>query len=811
MYVNLIIDNGAGQPDKLFTYLSHENVKVGDRLVVPFGKGDKPTPALVYSIATEKPSFNCKKSLYLLDRKYSFSKSQLYLIYLLRLHYAATYRQAYRLILPSEQDLMMFKKYIIKKHDFLQFRCGDILSEKEVKKILSVRQLKDAIKKAYLEEIIDFDIRTSKPKLEYVRVLFADLDAALEGIKSNALKQIRILKYAFSHKEIEYRKLIQATSCNRKDVKNLCDKGLLELYSVDRAVDVNKYFTAEKSNEPLPALSEEQEKAYAVFRKHKEETLALSSRSSHLSSRAKSRELRPFRAIINGVTGSGKTRLYFEMAKDVLNQGKQVLFLLPEIALSPQILSAIYSSLSEDVAVIHTHVSDRDKASYYNDIQSGKIKVVLGVRSALFAPFKDLGMVIIDESHEKTYKSDQSPRYDTLHLAMELADNLPCDIVLGSATTSLDLLKKAMRKKYHILKLEHRIGNVKLPEIFLIDMKASEKMTSQISAILYEKLDETFQKGEQAMILHNRRGYSSYRECTACHHIEKCINCDLSMAVANRRGDLYCKYCDYRIPSYRICSSCGEAVADRMPAVKSVEEELKDLFPDKSFVAVDSDSTRVSAKYLETIEDFKAGKIDAILGTQVIAKGFDFDKVTMAAVINADQIFNSPDYSASETAFSLMYQLAGRAGRRSKQGKVYIQCIDTEHRSLKYLLANDFSAFLKEEDELRKTAIFPPYSKFISIRVVSEHDEKARNQARRINDLLRDFSLQNKLKLVVYGFREQFYLRIKNKFNYYVLLKNIGEDNKKIVNLLYNICVKNKYDVIDKGVSVSLDFNPYVL
>ncbi len=623
--------------------------------------------------------------------------------------------------------------------------------------------------------------------------MFDDLDSALEKLNKNASKQIRILKYVFSHKEIEYKKVLSACSCARKDIVNLSNKGFLSIESVDKSVDMARYFTTTVESKNLPKLSEEQEIAYEVFRDSKYD------------------KKENFRAIINGVTGSGKTRLYFEMAKDILKEGKQVLFLLPEIALTPQILSSIYSDLSSEIAVIHTHVSDRDKAAYYQDIKSGKVKVVVGVRSALFAPFNDLGMIIIDESHERTYKSDKNPRFDAINLAMNLSEYLPCDIVLGSATSTLDLFKKAEEKKYNILSLKNRIGNTPLPEIFLIDMKASERASSQISVSLYEKLAETFAKGEQAMILHNRRGYSLYRQCPECTHIEKCINCDLSMAVSNKNGDLYCKYCDYKIKSYSNCSSCGARVLDRMPAVKSVEEELKELFPDRIFVAVDSDSTRVSNKYLETISDFKNGKINAILGTQVIAKGFDFDKVSMAAVINADQIFNSPDYSASERAFALMYQLAGRAGRRKTKGRVYIQCTDTEHRALNYLLENDFQGFLVEEDKLRKMALFPPYSSFISIRVVSEDNLTAKNQANKIDEILKAFVIKNKLKINVYASREQFYLKIKNKYNYYVLIKNIGEDSHKIVNLLYNICVIDKYKIVNKDVSLSLDFNPYIL
>ncbi len=811
MYVNLIVDSAVKQPDKLFTYHYHkDDLEVGDRLVVPFGKGESPKPALVYSIFKGKPDFKCKEVISVLDKKYSFSKSQIYLIYLLRLHYAATYRASYRLILPSPQDLIIIKKYLLKKPDFMEFEIGHIFSEKEIQKLISKKELKELIKDGVFEELAEYELRTSKAKLEIVTALFDDLEDALSKVSKNAIKQIRILKYVNSHKEIEYKKVLSACSCTRSDIVKLCSKGLLELSAIDKTVDMTRYFNADEKPRKLPKLSEEQEKAYKVFVSSLPSDKTSSSRPS---SRGASGGILPisFRAIVNGVTGSGKTRLYFEMAKDVLNSGKQVLFLLPEIALTPQLLSSIYTDLSPDIAVIHTHVSDRDKASYYHDIKSGKVRVIVGVRSALFAPFQDLGMIVIDESHERTYKSDKNPRFDAINLAMELSEILPCDIVLGSATTSLDLFKKAKDKKYHILSLKNRIGNVPLPEIFLIDMKATEKVSSQVSQILYDKLSETFEKGEQAMILHNRRGYSLYRQCQECNYIEKCINCDLSMAVSNRSGDLYCKYCDYRIKNYSKCSECGEIVLDRMPAVKSVEEELKDLFPDKKFVAVDSDSTRSSYEYLKTISDFKDGKIDAILGTQVIAKGFDFDKVSMAAVINADQIFNSPDYSASERAFALMYQLAGRAGRRKTKGKVYIQCTNTEHRSLNYLLDNDFEGFIKEEDELRKLAVFPPYSSFISIRVVSENDYLARHQASRINEIIRGFVLQNKLKIHVYGFREQFYLKIKNKYNYYVLIKNVGEDDKKLVSLLYKICVIDKYKIVDKNVNLSIDFNPYVL
>lgn len=798
MYLDLIVDASSGQTDKLFTYEYREEaeIAIGDRVVVPFGKGEKPTPALVYAIREQAPDFKCKEVVGLLPKKYSFTKTQMYQIHLLRVYYAGTYRAAYRLILPSSQDLVIIKKYLIKKNDFLQTKLGDIFSERELTKLLSKKQRQEALRRGEIEELIEYDIKVSRERAEEVLPLFGSLEEALQKIRPNAIKQRRILKYLENVQAAEYRMLLSACACSRSDVIALAEKGLLELQSYEKEIDVGKYFNREKKKMGSSPLSDEQERCFKVFKEHKQ---------NHRNDRF------PFRSIVNGVTGSGKTRLYFEMAKEVLKEGKQVLFLLPEIALSLQVLSSIYANLTQDLAVIHTHVSEKDKAAYYQEIKSGRAKVILGVRSALFAPFHNLGMIVIDESHERTYQSDQSPRFDAIRIAMEMSERFCCDLVLGSATSTLELIVEAKKRNYYFLKMEKRIGGTALPEFFLIDMKSSERRSPQISAILYEKLKETFEKGEQAMILHNRRGYSSYRQCSHCMHIESCINCDIAMSVSNKRGDLYCKYCDYKKTGYEICSRCHQRVRDVQLAVKSLEEELRELFPESVFVSLDGDSTRASKTYLKTIADFEEGKIDAILGTQVIAKGFDFDKVSTAAIVNADQIFHSPDYSSAETAFNLMYQLAGRAGRRKKRGRVYIQCVDTEHRTLKHLLKNDFSGFLKEENELRRLSVFPPYAKFVNIKIVSEFDSLAKEQAERIAYLLQALRQKNRLSINVYDYKRHYHHRIRNRYIYTVLIKNIGEDEKKISRLLYQLCVADKYGILIKKVAISLDFDPRVL
>ncbi len=793
MYANLIVDNGAGQPDRLFTYLiegaEFDGVKPGNRLVVPFGRGSKPKDAIVWSLSDEKPDFKCKKAIAILSEEYSFTRTQLFLMAFLRSNYASTYRSAYRTIMPIGQELIVKKTYTVSKDGFLQFKYGSKLSERQVLKLIKKSEVKDLIKDGTLICEESYSIKHLRKKTLFVSSKFEDLSEVLDNLNPRAKKLQRILRYVDSHGRVEYSKLRSACSAQRADVNKLVESGFLEYSEVDKPMNIKKYYNDEPGSRPSEIeLSQDQKKSLSIF-------------DNALKNGV-------FRGVVNGVTGSGKTRLYIEMARRILSQGRQVLILVPEIALTAQLISRIGSALEEDVAVLHTHVSISDKVSAYFDIKKGKTNIVIGARSALFAPFNDLGLIVIDESHEKTYKSEQIPRYSAVRLAMDLSEKMDIHIALGSATTTVETFALAKSRGYLHLPLKSRIGGVSLPSISIIDMASTERAGGRISTILYEKLSEAFQNGEQAIILHNRRGHSAYRLCPECKHIEKCVNCDVSMSVSNKGGDLYCRYCDYKIRSYTSCSQCGNPVEDRMPAVKSVKEDLEDLFPDKKFVAIDSDTTRAGGEYLDILSDFESGDIDAIVGTQVIAKGLDFERVGIAAVIDADSIFHAPDYTASERAFALMYQLAGRAGRRKTQGRVYIQAIDTEHRVLKYLTENDYIGFLRLENNLRKAASFPPYSSFVSVRFVSETDILAKNQAEIAGDLIRNYAVSRNLRLKVFKATEQYYLRIKNKYNYYVLIKNEGENSQKLVKLLYNVFVANKYGILRKDVSVSLDFEP---
>lgn len=793
MYVDLIVDNGAGQPDQLFTYSifgeEFKDIKSGDRLVVPFGNSSKPIDAIVWSVHDNRPDFKIKNAIAPLSKKYSFTRTQLFLMYFLRSNYASTYRRAYKTIMPSGQELVVKREYTVLKDGFLQLKFGRKLGERELKKLASKKEILNYIKKGLISLSESYDIKYVRKKELLLSTTFDDLESALNSLNKRAVKLMGILKYVDSQGVVEYSKVKSACSIQKSDINKLIEKKLLAFSESDKAMSISKYYNKNEIEEKNKVkLSPDQEAAISRFDRIIKKGI--------------------FRAVINGVTGSGKTRLYIEMAKRILENKKQVLILVPEISLTAQLISRIRSALNQNVAVLHTHVTMADKASAYDEIRSGTANIIIGARSALFAPFQDLGLIIIDESHEKTYKSEQIPRYSALKLAMLLSKKMDIHIALGSATTTVETFYEAKKQGYTHILLKNRIGGVSLPKIQIIDMANTERAYGRVSTILYEKLKDAFDRGEQGILLHNRRGHSAYRLCPECKHIEKCLNCDVSMSVVNKEGDLYCRYCDYKIKSYTNCSECGAPVEDRMPAVKSVKDDLEVLFPEKVFVAVDSDTTGSNEEYLNILSKFSAGKINALVGTQVIAKGLDFDNVSIAAIIDADSIFHAPDYTATERAFALMYQLSGRAGRRQKQGEVYIQAIDTKHRVLNYLISNDYTGFIREENKLRKAAFFPPYSSFVAIKFVSEYKEKALDSAQYSSEILKEYIKAGSMKAKVFRASEQYYLKIKNKYNYYVLIKNNGEPEQKLVKLLYNMFIIDKYDILKKGVHVSLDFEP---
>ncbi|MBR2370075.1 MAG: primosomal protein N' [Paludibacteraceae bacterium] len=427
--------------------------------------------------------------------------------------------------------------------------------------------------------------------------------------------------------------------------------------------------------------------------------------------------------LLNGVTSSGKTEIYIKLIQEVIEKGGQVLYLVPEIALTTQLTDRLSQVFGDDLISYHSKLSDSERGEIYNEIGS-RFKVVLGVRSAVFLPFTNLKLIIVDEEHEPSYKqTEPAPRYNAKNVALMLAHKLKIGILMGSATPSVESYHLTKTGKYKLVNLNVRYGNVELPEIIVLDRQDAfikNRMKSMFSWLLLEKMKECLSKGEQVILFQNRRGFSSFIECKQCAWVPKCPHCDVSLTYHKYQNYLSCHYCGYKIPVPNTCPKCGtEDFKDKGFGTEKVIEELEERFPDYKAGRLDTDVTQSKHAYNKILNAFSSGEIKILVGTQMVAKGLDFDNVGLVGVLNADNMLNYPDFRSDERAFQILVQVSGRAGRRNKRGLVLIQTAQTEHSIMPAIIQNDYSLFYDKQIMLRQMFSYPPFVRIINIYVKS--------------------------------------------------------------------------------------------
>ncbi|MEX0987163.1 MAG: primosomal protein N' [Bacteroidales bacterium] len=433
--------------------------------------------------------------------------------------------------------------------------------------------------------------------------------------------------------------------------------------------------------------------------------------------------------LLHGITSSGKTEIYIHLIQEQLALGKQVLYLLPEIALTTQIIKRLKRVFGEKIGIYHSRYSDNERVEVYRNLAglTGKepYSVILGVRSAVFLPFRKLGLVIVDEEHENTYKQfDPAPRYHARDAATIMGVFTGAKILMGSATPSYETLYNTMSKKYGLVTLNQRFGNVEIPEIVIADVAQAKKrkqLKSHFTPELIAALEETFSNGQQAILFQNRRGYSNYQFCNDCGYILKCKSCDVSLTYHKFSNDMVCHYCGFRMAVRAICPDCNSHdFTMRGFGTEKIEDVMGELFPDVQVGRLDLDKSRSRRAFEKLISDFETGRTKVLVGTQMVTKGLDFEKVNLVGIIDADSMLNFPDFRAFERSFQLMVQVSGRAGRRKKRGKVIIQTMDPSHPVIRHVLNNDFSKFFKEQMAERKMFHYPPYVRLIRITLKHE-------------------------------------------------------------------------------------------
>ncbi len=503
--------------------------------------------------------------------------------------------------------------------------------------------------------------------------------------------------------------------------------------------------------------------------------------------------------LLHGVTGSGKTEVYMEIIEKMLKLGKTSIVLVPEISLTPQIVSRFRKRFGKNIAILHSRLSEGEKYDEYRKIARGEVDIVIGARSAVFAPLKNIGAIIIDEEHSTSYKQESNPKYQAIDVAIERSKYHDAIVVLGSATPSLETYARAQKGVYKLVELKTRVNNREMPDVEIIDMNREKDRTSYFSAKLKEEIEKRLTLKEQIILLLNRRGYASFVTCSNCGYVEKCPNCDITLTYHKSSNTLRCHYCGYGNKRIEICPSCGEkAIKELGVGTEKVEEEINKLFACR-VVRMDLDTTSTKGAHAKIIDDFKDHKYDILLGTQMIAKGLDFDNVTLVGVINSDTSLMIPNYRSSEYTFQLLSQVAGRSGRGEKKGKVIIQTQNPEHYAIQFAKKHDYLGFYKEEMKNRRKLSYSPYYYMTSIKVISSNYDKVCQESNKIGTFLRE-KLTNS---IIIGPTVCSVFKMNNLYRFNIIIKYKKEDNLyKSLNYLQDH-YKNVHNV-----KIDIDFNP---
>ncbi|SHJ67254.1 replication restart helicase PriA [Flavobacterium haoranii] len=799
---------------KTFTYQVSEAefdyVQIGMRVAVPFGK-TKIYTALVLSKHHNLPQLYQPKEIHqILDDKPIVNDIQIKHWEWIASYYMCSLGEVFRLALPtgfvleSETIISSSKDEVnrdeVRDDEFLILEAlenNSSITVNDVIKILGKKTVLPVLNKMLSNRLIVLqeEIKESyKPKLvRYVKLHdeFSNQERLSEllEILNNAKKQRElVLQYfqlvAVEKKPISVKDLLEYSNVSNAVLKALVDKEIFEEYYLSQ----DRVSFDDKDEDYTIHLSKAQQVAFNEIKE------------GFLNSNV---------TLLHGVTASGKTEIYIKLIEEYIQEDKQVLFLLPEIALTTQLVQRLTDYFGNQVSVFHSKYTNNERIEVWNRLldNSEHAKVVIGVRSALFLPFSNLGLIVVDEEHEPTFKQqDPAPRYHARDAAIVLAKQHDAKVLLGSATPSLETYFNVTKGKYQLVTLTERYGNVVLPEIELVDIKDKyfrKRMSGHFSDVLLENITETLAKNEQVILFQNRRGFSSFLECLTCGHVPHCPSCDVSLTYYKFKNHLKCHYCGYTMAVPLHCHSCNSVdLSTKGFGTEQVEEELKQLFPDKKIGRMDQDTTKGKFGYERIIDAFKNQEFDVLVGTQMLAKGLHFDNVTLVGILNADNLLNQPNFRAYERAFQLLTQVAGRAGRKEKKGKVIIQTFNPYHNTLQQVLSNNFVGMYKEQIYDRFNFKYPPYYRLIKITLKHRDFEKLKEGSLWMYNVLKQ-----QLNLPVLGPEEPAVNRIRNEYIRTIMIKipveaHLGKTKKTIQKVLNSFDAVAQYRSIKYAVNV---------
>ena len=800
--------------DKPFDYLadaSMQDIEAGQRVLVPFGRGNKPTEGFVLSVqgaADEVQSDRCKEILHLYRDGIYLTQEEIQLALWMRGKYFCSFFDCANAMIPPGMWQRVEERYVLSRDvsetDFLRTQAkqavysalqtaGKPMSIRELQKAAGLpgtdRVVRELLQQGFLTIEKAFSGKSYQRTITGVSLAVQPpFDESVLGRGTAREKRRAVLELLYKMGEMPEKELCYQTGAAASHIKSLAQKGLVVLREIPSYLSSEE--APEAQAEPFD-LSLEQQAVY--------ESLLEMQDSGKASC-----------ALLQGVTGSGKTAIYIELIRNVVAAGKSALMLVPEIALTPQMLRGFRRHFGGQVAVLHSNLTPVKRYEEYMRIRTGRAKVIIGTRSAVFAPCTDLGLVIIDEEHETTYKSEAAPRYDALEIAKYRCVKAECLLLLGSATPSIESRYHAEEGKYRLFTLEHRYNEADLPATIMADMKEELRKGTgyAIGSVLQNELLLNLERGEQSILFINRRGNAKMAMCADCGYIPECDNCSVSLTYHSANGRLMCHHCGHSIPLLTRCPECGGSHIKLVGiGTQKIEEELASLYPGVRVLRMDADTTTGRRSHEEILDAFGRGEADVLLGTQMVAKGLDFPDVTLVGVLDADLALNGGHYLSGERSFSLISQVVGRAGRRDKPGRAVIQSFTPEHPIIEAAARQDYEAFYRYEIDIRQLIKAPPFCDIFTFFFSSEDEQKSELAAAKMAQGMKAAfrSKYEDLTAPILGPTPAAIAKLNNKYRFVLTFK--GTENTRSRALVTDLLSWFAAQPESRGVTVAADIN----
>lgn len=801
MIAEVIVDVTTKAIDRPFDYRVPDRfkglVKAGMRVVVPFGPRKIQGFVTKIKEETDVQSGNIKDIVDLFDLSPVLTDELLELSHWLTEKTLSYHITALQSMLPAAMKAKYEKEIQVLSAEELPQSLKELFGQQE--SILyadippeQLKPIQKHVQKGHLEVRYHVSQKSGKKKVQTLQIAVTKekLEEKQKQLKKNAVKQKALLTFLFQANETTFlaKDLQQQTGASSQTIKALIQEGLLtESYEeIYRDPYRDREFTP---STPLDLTAEQAEAAKPIHQAvsdDKHETF-----------------------LLHGVTGSGKTEIYLQTIDHVLQKGKEAIVLVPEISLTPQMVQRFKERFGSNVAVLHSGLSTGEKYDEWRKIHRKEVKLVVGARSAVFAPFENLGMIIIDEEHESSYKQEEMPRYHAKDVAIERAGRHQCPVVLGSATPSLESYARAKKGVYTLLTLKRRVNQQQLPHVSLIDMREELRNgnRSMFSEELMLRLKEVLERKEQAVLFLNKRGYSSFVMCRDCGYVEQCPHCEISLTYHRFQKRLKCHYCGHEAPVPAECPEChSEHIRYFGTGTQRVEEELTKVLPEARVIRMDVDTTSRKGAHEKLLTSFGNKEADILLGTQMIAKGLDFPDVTLVGVLSADTSLHIPDFRSSEKTFQLLTQVSGRAGRHEKAGSVIIQSYTPSHYSIELTKQHDYEAFYEQEMLHRRHQSYPPFYFLAMVTVSHEEVTKAAHVTDKIVQFLKMNCAPNTRIL---GPAASPIAKIKDRYRYQCVIKYKREN--ELASLLRKIQDHYQKEMEQKQLMISIDMNPYMM